>query len=123
MEPLKLKQKRKLRRRKRVRRKLVGTPKRPRLCVFRSGQHIYCQIIDDLSATTLASASTMSPELREEVGKSAGNVRGASLVGKAIAERAKAKGITQVAFDRNGNKYHGRVRSVCESARENGLKC
>lgn len=118
----------KLRRHNRIRKKLEGTSERPRICVFRSLQHIYCQIIDDTfvdktgkrSGKTLASCSTLSPSIREKV-KYGGNVAAAKVVGSEIAKLAKEKGITKVAFDRGGYKYHGRVKALADAAREGGL--
>ena len=104
-----------------VRNSLSGTPERPRLAVFRSDKHIYAQLIDDLGGRTLASAASTSGEVRGEL-KNGGNVAAAKLVGKAIAERAKAAGISKVAFDRGGRKYHGRVKALADAAREAGLK-
>ena len=91
-----------------------------RLCVHRTAQHIYAQIIDD-SARVLASASTLEAEMRGSL-KNGGNVDAAKAIGKRIAEKAKAAGITQVAFDRSGFKYHGRIKALADSARENGLQ-
>ncbi|HOI54053.1 MAG TPA: 50S ribosomal protein L18 [Phycisphaerae bacterium] len=108
------------RRARRVRGKVVGTPARPRLCVVRTLKHIYCQIIDDLSGATLAAASTLSPEV-QQAGKSTWGKAAAQAVGKLIAEKAKAKGIAKVAFDRSGRKYHGRVKALADAAREGGL--
>ncbi len=105
----------------RVRTKVVGTPERPRLCVFRSLNHIYAQVIDDRTGRTLASASSLDKEMRKQL-KGGGNVAAAKVVGKAIAERARAAGIEQVVFDRGGYKYHGRVQVLAEAAREAGLK-
>jgi large subunit ribosomal protein L18 len=103
---------------RRIRRKVRGTPERPRLAVYRSLNHIYVQVIDDDRAQTLVSASTIEKELR---GPTGGNVEAARRVGKAIAERAMAKGVTQVVFDRGGYLYHGRVKALTESARKAGL--
>ncbi len=111
-----------LRRKKRVRKKIKGTPERPRLCVFRSSRHIYAQLIDDTTSTTLVEASTLSKELREKVEKDSGNKKGAELVGLEIASRALAKGIKKVVFDRNGFLYHGRVKALSEGARKGGLE-
>jgi large subunit ribosomal protein L18 len=105
---------------KRIRNKIAGTPGRPRLCVFRSLNHMYAQIIDDSQGKTLVSASTRDKDLRDQ-GKS-GNVNAAKAVGKAIAERARAQGIENVVFDRGGYIYHGRVKALADSARESGLK-
>ena len=108
------------RRHQRLRRKVNGTPQRPRLAVFRSNQHIYAQIIDDTAQHTLAAASTLEPNLKSVI--SGGATREASAaVGKLVAERATAKGINQVVFDRGGNIYHGRIKALAEAAREAGL--
>ncbi len=105
----------------RVRTRLAGTPERPRLCVYRSLNHIYAQVIDDRTGRTLAAASSLDKETRKQM-KGGGNVAAAKVVGKAIAERARAAGIAQVAFDRGGYKYHGRIQALAEAAREAGLK-
>ena len=107
------------RRHSRIRKRLSGTGARPRLCVFRSVQHIYAQVIDDVSGRTLVAASTLDALLRTQTGNKAER---AKAVGTAIAERARAAGITQVVFDRGGYKYHGRVRGLAEAAREGGLE-
>ena len=107
-----------LRRHRRVRGKISGTAERPRLDVFRSSKHIYAQIIDDVAGVTLASASTLEKGF-EGFG---GNVEAANKVGKLIAEKALAKGIKQVVFDRGGFVYHGRVKALAEGAREGGLE-
>lgn len=107
-----------LRRHRRVRGKISGTPECPRLDVFRSSKHIYAQIIDDVTGTTLVAASSMDKGFEGE----GGNIEAAGKVGKAIAERALAKGITTVVFDRGGFVYHGRVKALAEGAREGGLK-
>ena len=104
-----------------VRSSLFGTPERPRLAVFRSDKHIYAQLIDDYAGKTLAAAASTSGEVRGEL-KNGGNVAAAKLVGRAIAERAKGLGITKVAFDRGGRKYHGRVKALADAAREGGLQ-
>ena len=103
-----------------VRKGLFGTPERPRLTVFRSDKHIYAQVIDDFAGHTLAAASS-SAEVRGEL-KNGGNVAAATAVGRAIAEKAKAAGITKVAFDRNGRRYHGRIKALADAAREAGLQ-
>ena len=105
----------------RVRVRVAGTSERPRLCVHRSNNHIYAQVIDDHSGRTLASASSRDQETRKEI-KGGGNVAAAKLVGKKIAERARAAGHAQVVFDRGGYKYHGRVAALAAAAREAGLK-
>lgn len=109
------------RRHKRVRKQLAGTSERPRLYVFRSLSNIYAQVIDDVKQTTLASASSLDPEIRGEYAYG-GNVEAAKAVGKLIGERAKEKGITSVVFDRGGYIFHGRVAAVAEGAREAGLE-
>jgi large subunit ribosomal protein L18 len=104
----------------RIRKKLQGTPDRPRLNVYRSLNHIYVQLIDDMAGTTLVSAC--SAEGRKEDRGTGGNVAAAKAVGKTIAERAKAKGVTKVVFDRGGYIYHGRVKALADAAREAGLQ-
>ncbi len=104
---------------RRIRRKIRGTPERPRLSVFRSLKHIYAQIIDDTRGHTLVAASSRDRVLGLKYG---GNVAAAKLVGRLIAERALAKGIRKVVFDRGGYKYHGRVKALAEAAREAGLE-
>ncbi len=104
----------------RVRKRVRGTAERPRLSVFRSHKHVYAQVIDDASGRTLASASTVDKDLLGGL-KYGGNVAAATAIGKAIAERAKAAGVTQVAFDRGSNQYHGRVAALANAAREAGL--
>ena len=105
----------------RVRTKVKGTAPRPRLCVFRSLEHIYAQVIDDSRCRTLASASTIDPKIK---GETAGKKKTAQaeLVGSMIAKRASEAGITQVVFDRGGYKYHGRIKALAEAARQGGLK-
>jgi len=105
----------------RVRTKVAGTSERPRLCVFRSLNHIYAQVIDDHSGRTLVAASSLDKTTRAQI-KGGSNVAAAKVIGKAIAERAKAAGIERVVFDRGGYKYHGRVQALAEAAREAGLK-
>lgn len=109
------------RRHLRVRTKVQGTPARPRLAIYRSLRHIYAQVIDDVSKKTLLAISTLTPEIKKSI-KTGGNKDAAKAVGKAIGERCKEKGITQVAFDRGGFRYHGRVAAVADAAREAGLK-
>jgi len=111
-----------LRRKKRVRKKIIGTRERPRLCVFRSARHIYAQIIDDSTGNTLVSVSSMSKDLVSDIGNNSGNKIGSEIVGAAIAKAALNKGIKSVVFDRNGFLYHGRVKALSESARKNGLQ-
>jgi len=110
-----------VRRHVRVRKNISGTPARPRLNVYRSLNEIYAQVIDDVAGHTLASASTLDHELREQL-KDQKRIEQARMVGKAIAERAQAKGITEVSFDRGGYKYSGRVKALADGAREGGLK-
>ena len=102
----------------RIRRRLSGTQARPRLCVYRSNKHIYAQIVDDASQKTLVSASTLDPEMK---GKKSWDTESARSVGKLVADKAKAKGISAVVFDRGGYIYHGRVAAVADAAREAGL--
>jgi large subunit ribosomal protein L18 len=105
-------------RHERIRLRLAGTPERPRLAVFRSLSHIYAQVIDDTSGTTLAAASSREPSFKDGSGTKTDD---AKAVGKLVAERAKAAGVDKVVFDRAGFQYHGRVRSLAEAAREAGL--
>lgn len=109
------------RRHARVRTKVQGTPSKPRLCIFRSLSHVYAQVIDDSLGHTLASASTLDPEIIEQVDGKAKSAR-AELVGSLVAKRTLTKGVTQVVFDRGGYKYHGRVKALAEAARQAGLK-
>ena len=108
----------------RQRKRIAGTPERPRLRVFRSVSHIYAQVIDDLSGTTLASAASTEPSLKTAFGNDVrgGNLKGAQALGKTIAQRLKDKGITRVVFDRGGFLYHGRIKAVADAAREAGLE-
>lgn len=108
------------RRRFRVRKRVRGTPERPRLTVFRSGRHIYAQVIDDLAGKTLASASTVDKQLRAEAAKGY-NADAAKSVGTAVAQRALAAGVQQVSFDRREYRYHGRVAALADAARAAGL--
>ncbi len=103
-----------------IRKKIRGTPERPRLSVFRSLNHMYAQVIDDVSGRTLVAASTRSPELADFEGHR-GNVRAAAEVGRLVARKALAQGIERVVFDRNGFLYHGRVKALADAAREAGL--
>ncbi len=113
-----------LKRKKRIRRKILGTSERPRLSVFRSARHIYAQVIDDIDGRTLVTASSLEKEIQEntELKSEKGKIAIADNVGKRIAERSKEKGITRVVFDRNGFIYHGRVKAVSDGAREAGLE-
>ena len=110
-----------LQRHKRVRKKITGTTQRPRLCVFRSSNNIYAQIIDDANRVTLTAASSLDAEVKGAVNHG-GNKEAAKMVGEMIAKRAIEKGITEVVFDRGGYLYHGRVQVLAEAAREAGLK-
>ncbi len=116
---LKLKRARRIRRKYVVRRRVFGNASKPRLTVFRSNKNISCQLIDDFKRVTLASASTLSKELAAGGG---GNCKAAAVVGAKIAEKAKSLGITEAQFDRNGYKFHGRLRALVDAAREGGLK-
>ena len=109
------------RRHARVRAKVQGAPSRPRLCVFRSLNHIYAQVIDDSQGHTIAAASTLDPAIK---GDAAGKAKSdkARLVGSLIAKHALKKGINEIVFDRGGYKYHGRVKALAEAARQEGLK-
>ncbi|MFN4131766.1 MAG: 50S ribosomal protein L18 [Caldimicrobium sp.] len=123
-----IKVERRLRRKRRIRKKIWGTPERPRLSVFRSKKEIYAQIIDDSVGHTLVACSSLTPEIREKIKelKEKGEIKNkidiARLVGKYLAEKAKAKGINKVVFDRGGYKYHGRVKALADGAREGGLE-
>lgn len=121
MDKAKRKQKSHLRRRRRVRRKINGTPQCPRLSVSRSLKHIYAQIIDDENGKTIAHASSLSPELKGDT-VDGGKIQVAKNVGQLIAQKAKEQQIEGVVFDRGGNLYHGRIKALAEAAREDGLK-
>ena len=110
-----------LQRHKRVRRKVTGTTQRPRLCVFRSSNNIYAQIIDDTNRVTLVAASSLEADVKGAVNHT-GNKEAAKLVGQLVAKKAVEKGITEVVFDRGGYLYHGRIKELAEAAREAGLK-
>jgi large subunit ribosomal protein L18 len=105
----------------RIRKKLSGTPERPRLAVFRSQAHIYAQLIDDDQGRTLCAASSLDKDLKGAL-KSGANLAAAKAVGQKIAERAKEKGVSAVVFDRGGFQYHGRIKALADAAREAGLK-
>ena len=106
---------------RRIRQKISGNVNRPRLCIYRSSKYIYVQIVDDSQGKTLVAASTAEKDVRGNL-KQGGNIEASKIVGKAIAERARAKGIEAVVFDRGGYLYHGRIKAVAEAARESGLK-
>ncbi len=110
------------RRKKHGLKKLFGTPDRPRLMVYRSNKHIYAQLVDDTTSVTITGCSTNSPDLREKVAAMKGKLDEAKAVGMHIAALAKKNGIEQVAFDRNGRRYHGRVKALADGAREGGLQ-
>jgi large subunit ribosomal protein L18 len=105
-----------------VRNGIFGTTERPRLSVFRSDKHIYAQVIDDYAGRTLAAAASTSADVRGAELKNGGNIAAAKKVGLAIAEKAKAAGVTKVAFDRGGRNYHGRIKALADAAREGGLQ-
>ena len=107
---------------RRIRKRVAGTPERPRLAVFRSQAHIYAQVIDDDSGRTLCAASSLDKELKDDGAKRGANVAAAKKVGQLIASRAKEKGIQDVVFDRGGFQYHGRIKALADAARESGLK-
>jgi large subunit ribosomal protein L18 len=113
---------RRLRIREKVRRRLQGTPERPRLSIYRSLNHIYAQIIDDTTGKTLVAASTLSKDVRDQLNGVKGKIAKGKLVGIAAAKKALEKNIKEVVFDRGGFLYHGRVKAVAEGAREGGLK-
>ncbi|HEY6951591.1 MAG TPA: 50S ribosomal protein L18 [Bacteroidota bacterium] len=115
-------QERLLKKRARIRKKISGTAERPRFTVYRSQKHIYAQIIDDVGGKTLVTASTLSKELKEELGKVKSPIEVCKMIGKATAKMALDKNIHHVVFDRNGYLYHGRVKAIADGAREAGLK-
>lgn len=119
MDKVKHKVKRRVRRHTGIRKRVIGTPDRPRLAVYRSLNHIYAQVIDDLEGKTLAAASTRDKGLSLD---KSGNARAAGEVGKLVAQRAKEAGVSSVTFDRGGFRYHGRVKALADAARENGLE-
>jgi large subunit ribosomal protein L18 len=121
MYALEIKRVRQVRRQLRVRKRFFGTGERPRLAVFRSSKHIYAQIVDDSAGRTLVAASTTEKDVRSQL-KSGANKKAAETVGKVLGERAKEKGIAQVAFDRRHYKYHGRVKALADAARQAGLQ-
>jgi large subunit ribosomal protein L18 len=114
-------QTRRLRRQRHVRNRLSGTPERPRLAVFRSSKHIYAQVINDQTGTTLVAASTMEAEIKAKA-KYGGNKNAATVIGRIVAERAKKAGIDKVCFDRRSYKYHGRIAALAQAARDAGLQ-
>lgn len=108
-------------RKRRIRKKVHGSPERPRLTVFRSAKHMYAQVIDDTKGTTLAAVSTLQKDLKGPADEKA-KLDAAKLIGQAIAKVCKDKGIAKVAFDRNGYLYHGRIKALADAAREGGLE-
>jgi large subunit ribosomal protein L18 len=111
-----------IRRHYRVRNKVSGSAEKPRICVFRSNKHIYAQLVDDDTGHTIAAAGSLEPNLKGSINGNGGTVEAAKAVGKALAERAAEKGITEAVFDRGGYLYHGRVAALADAAREGGLK-
>ena len=122
MKPIERKQVRRQRRKQRVRKKVTGTPQRPRLTVFRSHKNISAQIVDDSIGQTLVTASTMEKPVREKLGGASGNKDAAGAVGTALAAKAAEAGIKKIVFDRNGYPFHGRVKELAEAARKGGLE-
>ena len=122
MDRNKVKNTRWIRRKKHVRKKVFGTPARPRLTVTRSLLNIHCQVIDDTSGQTLAAASTQSKEIRDDIAGKGGNRAAATKVGELLAKKAKEKGIDAVVFDRNGLKYHGRIAALADAVRKEGIR-
>ena len=119
MNRIELKSHKRARRKKGLRKRIFGVPARPRLTVFRSAKHIYAQVIDDLTGQTLASASTVQKDSKID---QSGNCKAAEQVGSSVAKRAVDAGVTQVVFDRNGFRYHGRIKALADAARKGGLK-
>jgi large subunit ribosomal protein L18 len=115
-------EKRKQRIRHQIRKKISGTPDKPRMVVYRSANHIYAQLIDDLNGKTLLSVSTKSKDLADKLSEAKGKIEISKLVGKIAAEKAASQSISAVVFDRNGFLYHGRVKALADGAREGGLK-
>jgi len=122
MKPSVRKRAQRLRRKRHVRKKVSGTPDRPRLTVFRSHKNIYAQIVDDLAGRTLVAASSLEKPLRERLTIGGGNKAAAAAVGTSLAEKAVQAGIRKVVFDRNGFPFHGRIRELAEAARKGGLE-
>ena len=106
---------------RRMRKRIIGTTERPRLCVHRSSRHIRAQVVDDLTGTTIVAASSLDKEVKSAI-KGGGNIAASKVVGKVVAERAMGKGVDKVVFDRGGYQYHGRVQALADAAREAGLK-
>jgi large subunit ribosomal protein L18 len=110
------------RRHKIIRKKIIGTSERPRLSVYRSLDHLYAQIINDIDAKTVVSLSTLSPDVKDIIKNDAGNVKGAVALGTALAQTCIKKGVTKVVFDRSGYLYHGRIKALADAARKGGLQ-
>ncbi|MEI6125388.1 MAG: 50S ribosomal protein L18 [Pseudomonadota bacterium] len=121
MEHILKKQKNRLQRKKRIRKKILGTCERPRMSIFKSLNHCYVQLIDDTSQKTILGVSTLSKELKSSLDKT-GNIDAAKKLGHLVAEKALEKNISRIVFDRNGFLYHGRVKAIAEGAREKGLQ-
>ena len=121
MPAMKTKEEARLKRKERIRKRVLGTPERPRLAVYRSLNHIYAQAIDDVSGKTILSASSMDPEVKGKSPKT-GNKEAAKLVGDLVARKCKEKGIDKIVFDRSGYIYHGRIKALADAARAGGLK-
>ncbi len=122
MNRFELKKIRRARRKMSIRKKIYGTPEKPRMSVFRSLNNIFVQLIDDTKGEVLASASTIDTEVKNKITEKMTKIEKSKLIGKIIAERATSKNIQQVVFDRNGYIYHGRIKALADAARENGLK-
>jgi len=122
MNAQELKVKRKLRRKKSIRSKIFGTPEKLRMSIYKSGEHIYAQLVDDVAGKTLLSASSIDKETKAKITGKMTKIEVSKIVGSAIAERAKSANIEKVVFDRNGNVYRGRVKALAEAAREKGLQ-
>jgi large subunit ribosomal protein L18 len=122
MNRMSIKRVRRSRRKQGIRKEILGLPDRPRLSVFRSLNHVYAQVIDDLTGKTLASASTMDKGFKSSAAGTGAKMSEATAVGKLVAQRAKEKGVSKVVFDRNGYLYHGRVKALADGAREGGLQ-
>ena len=118
----KIKNDKRLRRKKHIRKGVLGTPQRPRLVVYRSAKHIYAQLVDDTKSRTLMTVSTLNKDLADEIKSADGKIAKSRIVGKKIGEMAKKKKISKVVFDRSGYLYHGRVKAVADGAREGGLE-
>ncbi len=121
MISIKDKKENRLKRKKRVRKKIKGTPERPRLTVFKTAKHMYAQIVDDNNGRTLVATSTISQDFKSKAKGISGNIKGAILVGEAIGKKGIEKGIKKIIFDRNGFLYHGRIKALADAARKSGL--